>query len=264
MINYDFMSKIDDNSRLAFYLNKVMGEMFLFRLVSAPSTFEFLKEHSKGTDMMMFYQSCLFEMWAHGVVKKVKEWQKITNEYLDEYEGNCRYYAAGKRLELLKEGYGDEEDYDVNGNPVERELTEKEYEEFSVISDLYLDDWRDIAQDTKPEHLTWLRSSLRLQAELDPVDMIKKSFGVEIQMYKDVRDEDGEIVDMMPMSREERELKSISESVEADDMYSFVILVCDALNKKCKELREMDRLADNVEEIRSLNSFCAKLLECKI
>lgn len=263
MRNYDFMSKIDDNSRLAFNLNKVMHEMFLFRLVCAPSTFKYFKEHSDGTDLYMFYESCLFEKWAHDVVAKVKEWLVLSREYLEEYDGKWRFYAAAKRLESVKEGYGDEEDYDEDGSPVERELSDEKLIPYSIISYLYLDDWKDIVQETIPDDLSWLHSSLRLQSEIDPVETIKNTFGVELQMYKEVYDNDGEIVGMVPMSREERELRKISDAVDADDMYSFVIMVCDAVSKMCKQLSQMDKAADNVEEIRNLNIFASNLLDCK-
>ena len=263
MKDYQFMSKIDDNSRLAFNLNKVMHEMFLFRMVCAPSTFGYLKEHSDGNDMYMFYLSCLYEKWAHGLVDKLKKWVVLSTQYLDEYEGKWRYYAVSKHLEAVKEGFGDEEDYDEDGSPIERELSDEELSSYTIISDLYHDDWTDIVQETKPEDLTWLRSSLRLQSEIDPVDAIKHTYGVEIDMYKEVRDEDGEVVEMRPMSREERELRKISESVDAEDMYSFVITVCDAVSKVCDELSKMDKAVDNIEEIKNLNRFALNLLDCK-
>ena len=261
-MKYQFLDKIEDSSLLAENLNKVMCELFLFRNVCAPRTFKSLQTSDKGTDMYMFYLSCLFDEYVHDCVTRLRTWQSVTNEYIEEYQGKWKYYAASKRLSAINEGFGSPEDFDEDGHIIQDNVTKEQLEYYSVVSDLYYDNWCDIVQDTEPKDLEWLRSSLQLQSSFDFVDAMKECFGAEIDSFKITYDEDGELISKEKMTREDRDLQRISESVECDDMYSFVINLCEAVQFICKKISALDKMKDNAEEIKEINRLVTGVLEC--
>lgn len=112
-LSYEFFETIDHDSSSAFFLNKVFKSMHLARLVSAPKVFggsdpsvKKKKDRLKEQEYRMFYQTCLFELYAHSLIRKIEDWQKILDEYLNDYSGSWEYYARSKRLESIKE-YGE-------------------------------------------------------------------------------------------------------------------------------------------------------------
>ncbi len=173
-MRYEFPKKIDDDSVLAKNLNKVLHGLFLFRLVASPSTFEHYQKMKKEGVADMFYLSCLFVKWATECVERVKSWQSVTSDYLSEYNGSWRYYAASKRLESIREYGGDDDDYDGEGNVIEAGISDEKLSRYSVVGDLYFDDCRDAVQETKCDDLAWLKAALILKSEFDPVDEMKE------------------------------------------------------------------------------------------
>lgn len=260
MRRYEFFQKINGNSPLSKRLDNIMDKMNLMRIVSAPVTFESQK-HVEGE--RIFYLCCLFEMWTHAVVGRLQEWVVKIGQYLDEYQGSWKYYAICQYRDMVKDGWGSEHDYDEEGNIVERTLSDEELVHHSIIGDLFYDDWRDIVQETKPSDLTWIRSSLQIKAENDVADVFKSVTGKDIPMYKEVYDEDGEVVDMEPYSIEERELRKVSEMVEADDDGMFIRILCDHISRICKILESLDRKQDNKETLAEIRDIAIGMLELK-
>lgn len=258
MRKYEFFTHIDDNSPLAARLNAIQSDIMLFRLVSAPVTFSGMKE-TDSTDYRMFYLSCLFDKWMTEVVERLRTWVAKTDLYFSEFEGSWKYYASAGRLECINDGLAEEEDYDENGDIITEGVSEDRLAHFSIVDDLYYDDWRDIVQDTKPSDLSWLQASLQLQAETDISAMMKSILGFDMPMYKSVTDDDGN-VSMVQMSKEEMDLHRISEGVNADDDYAFILVLCQSMQLVCDKLKAMDRKSDNTKELKLVNAMASLLL----
>lgn len=260
MKRYEFFQKINGNSPLSKRLDKIMDKMDLMRIVSAPVSFESLK-HVEGEHI--FYLCCLFEVWLHDVVVRLQDWVVRIGQYLDEYQGSWKYYAICQHRDNVKDGWGDEKDYDEEGNIVQRELSDEELCHYSIIGDIYYDDWRDIVQETTPSDLAWIKSSLQIHAENDFVDVFKRATGADINMYKKVYDEDGEVVDMEPYTTEERDLMKVSEMVDAEDDGIFITKLCEIINNICGTLKNLDRCQDNKETLAEIREIAIGMLELK-
>nr|DAU03325.1 MAG TPA: hypothetical protein [Caudoviricetes sp.] len=248
---YDLFSHIEDNSNLANLFNKVLHELETVRIMSAPSTFEIEK---KGENCAyLFYESCLWEMYMHGVIDKLNRWKDILNEYESEFGSSWQYYASAKRLESIKEYGGKGEDYDSEGNIRTVNLSDEDLKYYTVIRDLVQDDWRDIVQETKPEHLDGLCSALQTNARISVTDIFKQAFGTEIPTYKE--DESG---NMIPMTFSDKTLSKAADEVQAENLSTMMLYVCHCLQFIIGKIRALDRYKNNKDELLSIH----KDVEC--
>lgn len=248
---YELFSRIKDDSRLADLFNQVLHKLDIVRMMSAPSTFE--KKEEDEYVAKMFYESCLWELYLHGVIDKLNRWVKVLSEYESEFGSNWKYYASSKRLESIKEYGGDDKDYDTEGNIRTMNLSDKDLECYTVIRDLVQDDWRDIVQETKAEHLSGLCASLQTQAKISITDVLKNISGQEIPMYKE--DKDG---NMIKMTFADRALSKASDESRADDLSTMVLFVCHSIQLIIEKIRALDNFKDNKAELISIH----KDIEC--
>lgn len=260
MRNFDFFNKIDDYCPLAQRLNSIMGDMLLLRMVSAPVTFSSAKDE---TAEHIYYLSCLFERWSASVVLRLKLWDSTIDKYFGEYECNWRYYAAAKRLECLRDGFGEEEDYDENGEPIVEGVSDDQLAEFSIVGDLYFEDWRDIVQETVPSDLEWVKSSMRISAENDFADVFKMATGQDVKTYMAVDDDEDGAVKMVPLSKDDRDLRKISKLVDAEDDWKFLFNLCSAMNNICESIKGMERRANNKETLLQIQKVSKEILSLK-
>lgn len=84
MKEYSLFSHIEDNSNLAHLFNTVLNKLDIFRIISAPITFE--KKGKTERNFELFYDTCLWEMYFHEVVNKLKHWIEVLDEYEAEFE----------------------------------------------------------------------------------------------------------------------------------------------------------------------------------
>lgn len=250
---YDLFSHIKDGSRLADLFNQVMHKLDIVRIVSAPSTFEMVNKDEQCVEL--FYESCLWELYFHGVVDKLNRWVKVLNEYESEFGSNWKYYASSKRLESIKEYGGDDKDYDTEGNIRTLNLSNEDLECYSILTDLVQDDWRDIVQETKAEHLSGLCASLQTQAKISITDVLKNISGQEIPMYKE--DEDG---NMFKMTFVDRALSKASDGSRADDLSTMVLFVCHSIQFLIEKVRKLEKFCDNKEQLISVRNDVECLL----
>lgn len=250
---YELFSRIEDSSRLANLFNQVLHKLDVIRMVSAPSTFEKKEEDECGINL--FYESCLWEMYLHGVIDKLNRWNSILNEYESEFNSKWKYYASSKRIESIKEYGGVDEDYDNEGNIRTMNLSDKELECYTVIRDLVQDDWRDIVQETRPVHLSGLCSALQTQAKVSITDIFKNAVGQEIPMYKE--DENG---NMIKMNFVDLALSKASDEFQADSFSSIVLFVCHSIQYLIEKIRSLEKFHDNTEQLISIHDDVVYLL----
>lgn len=254
---YSLFSRIEDKSNLANLFNRVLHELGTVRMMSSPSTFEIEK---KGENCAyLFYETCLWEMYLHRVVEKMNSWKNILDEYESEFGSSWQYYASAKRLESIKEYGGEDEDYDSEGNIRTVNLSDEDLKYYTVIGDLVQDDWRDIVQETKPEHLDGLCSALRTNSRISVTDIFKQAFGAEIPTYKE--DGDG---NMVPMTFADKVLSKTYGELRADGFSEFLLGICQYIQLLIKKIREMDKFKDNKDELSSINQSVKCLLELKV
>ena len=104
---YELLSRIDDDSLLANFFNKVLGNLDMERIISAPRTYRHKDDENSRYCIDLFYDTCLWEMYLHQFIYKLNGWIKTLDEYLTEFSGSWKYYASSKRIESVNEYGGD-------------------------------------------------------------------------------------------------------------------------------------------------------------
>lgn len=260
MRGYEFFRLIGDDFPLARRLNGIMEKMNLMRIAAAPVTF---RDSDIPEFHGAFFKCCLFEMWANGVVDRLSGWVSDIDEFLGEYQGSWKFYATCSHRDAVSDGFGDDEDYDEDGNSVERTLSDEDLCRYSIVGDLYFDDWRDIVQETGVNDLMWVKPMLQVNAEHDIIDVMKMTTGKSVQMYREVYDNDGDVVGMQPLTLEDRDLRKATEKVAADDDSAFILLLCRNVSWLCNTLRDMDRMQDNREALAQIRDISYNMLQLK-
>lgn len=253
MKEYSLFSHIKDDSNLARLFNTVLDKLNIFRIASAPVTFE--KKGKSEKDFELFYDTCLWEMYLHKVVSKLNYWISILDKYESEFDSSWEYYASAERIESIKEYGGEAEDYDDKGNIRVQNLTRGDLRFYTVVNDLVQDDWMDIVQETTPEHLEGMVFGLKANAKISFTEIFKKATNQELPMYK--QDKDG---NMVKMDFSDHAMQKASDEVLADDLSSIVLFVCHGIQLLVKRMRELDPFSDNKNELLSIRRDVASLL----
>lgn len=254
---YGMFTPIEDNSPLAGLLNRILGELDTIKMISAPSTFERM-EKMKEVNFKLFHETCLWEMYLHGVIEKLNHWIEILEEYENEFNSSWKYYASAKRIEYIKEYGGEESDYDSEGNVRIENLTAEDLECDTVIRSLVQDDWQDIVQETTLDHLGGLVNALQAQAKLSVRDIFKKLYNQDIPMYK--QDKNG---DMVKMNFADEALMKASDELRAEDYSSIVLCVCFNIQLIIGRIKALNPFSDNKDELVSIRKDAEAMLNLK-
>lgn len=252
---YEAMSRVEGESELAKFVNGVLENLDMLRLMSGPKTFRELEDAERSMRYMsLFYYSTLWDKWLVGIVERIEEWHGLIGRYLSEYNGSWRYYAICNRLDCIRQYGGDDEDYDQDGNII-KEVSDEKLGDYSIFTDLLHDDWRDIVQNTKPEDLQLMFTALIQRAGVSITDAIKQVTGQKINLYK--QDENG---NMVVMSREEEQL--IQQQRGYDAAYSCMVLY--ALARTIREMidmmEKMEYDQNNYDDLNYIMGMCNRLL----
>lgn len=256
--SYMSFTYIDDDSRLAKAFNEVFRKLGLTRMVSAPTTFEKSNEEDQRRTAHVFYESCLWELYMHDVVSRLNDWRKTLRRYLYEFRGSWKYYASTIRTDRIRQYGGEDNDYNEDGS-IRTDVTDKELESCTLVHDLVWEELEDIVQDTKPDDLASLCSTLGAEASMSITDIIKNVSGVDMPLYK--KDEQGE---MVQMSFAERVLLKANEQCEAEDLACFVLTICQAIQLLLQKIRSLDKFKDNKEELKAILKGVEYLLDTDV
>lgn len=244
-MTYERFTYIIDKSSLARFFNGIMNQLQGVRMLCAPTSFKRDKDIADFQDEK-FCDFCRYEKWMHSVVERLHEWENVIDEYFTEFNGSWEYYAESKHLAYVHE-YGEDED-DEYGRGV--------LQAFSVLSDLYEEDFKDIVQDTVLPHLNGLCADMMANAQVDLLDGLKKHFGAE-NVVACRRSEDGR---MVPMSREDYELSRISHQVGTDDDVKTLRAVFGGVSSVVQMIQSLSYDSDNKEELQIIRNAAEALL----
>jgi hypothetical protein len=252
---YDVMCNVNESCVLAVYFNKIIGELETVRIFSSPRTFEDTKKENKDYSAI-FYQTVLWELWFHGVVERLNEWNEILNEYFSEYEGKWKFYACSKRIESINEYGGEESDYNEDGSIRTLNLTKDDLRHHTALGEMVQDDWRDIVQETTCADLQYMITCLKAHASFSLPDAFKEFFGKEIATYK--QDENG---NMVPMSFADKAMDKAVEQYTADGMAIGITLVCEFIQRIIRDIRAMDKFSDNRDKLIQIHKDVRNILD---
>lgn len=245
---YDLLTQIKDDSKLANVFNNILASLNTIRIFSAPKTFDAMNDSEGRYGIDLFYESCLWEMYLHNVVSRLKKWEEILNEYFVEFDGNWKYYASSKRIESLNEYGGEDEDYNDDGSIKIMNVPNQMLEHYTVIRDLVREDWIDIVQETTAENLKHLCVCLQTNASLSIPDIFKQSMNVDIPTYK--QDVSG---NMVQMGFADKVLMKLFNQDRSEGLSAIIIVVCNCVQFLIKEIRNLDKFEDNKMELLSIH-----------
>lgn len=252
---YELLSRIDDDSLLANFFNKVLGNLDMARIISAPRTFRHKDDENSRYCIDLFYDTCLWEMYLHQFIYKLNGWIKTLDEYLTEFGGSWKYYASSKRIESVNEYGGDDDDYNEDGSVKVMDIPNDRLEPYSVIRELVCDDWTDIVQETIPKDLERLYGCLQAEANLSIADFFKDKMGVDIPMYQ--KDDNG---NMVKMGFADKVLHKAAEQNNSEVMGSYVLLACYCMHDLISAIKSLNPFEDNVEALTSVRNDSVRFL----
>ena len=250
----DFTSKIEGDEPLVGVFNKVLNRMSLAKAATSPKSFRDFEVKELRDAPVRYCECLLWERWLHESVARLREWVEKTDEFMGEFEGMWRYYACAKRIESIKDGCGDESDYDKDGNIITEGLSDDQLEGFTIIDALYYEDWKDIVQETTPYDFAGLSAALQLEATISVADMLR-TMGKEVYSYR--KNEDGE---MVKNTREDEELLKVSRSVESSDIMTVVNIVASIIYSICEKLKNANKFEDDLELIVDVHQGAIRCL----
>lgn len=248
-----FTKKVDDDCPIASFFNTCLKGCSTAMIFSTPRTFT---QHN-GDDI---YCTCLlFEDYAASFVEKLKQIINVISQYEAEFGFHWKFYASSKRIELIKEYGGEDDDYDEDGRIVMVGIPDEKLAAYSVINDLYEQDVVDIVQDTTPRDLRRIAAVIQMDASLTVTDMFEQAIGKTVLPSK--VDEDGNV---KHMSRMDVEMDKAVNKADADTLVQTLYLACGAMQYLLNRVKNLSKIKDNKKELSYIRNFATKILNADI
>lgn len=244
-LSYEFFENIDHESALAKFLNKVFHQLHLIRMISAPMIFnesEKVSTKIKGYDsekMMHFYQTCLFEVYAHSLVRKLEEWRCSIDEYLNQFNGSWEYYARSKRLECIDTYGGEDNDYNEDGS-VNTDISVDEIVRYSIILDLIPEDWKDIVLNKNYEDLNFICLQINVNGSFSLREMLNAMGADNLKSYR--VSEEGQMIEN---SEDDEILHKVQERNKSEDVSIQLCSIVMIVTNIIQELKDLPKSEDN-------------------
>lgn len=254
MRDYDFYKKIEDDSNIAAMFNKAMKKTLPLRISCAPKSFQEMREHQEHV-VVHFYEMCLCEMWMHRVVEMLREWDRLIEEYFNEFSGSWKFYALTKRIDSIKECGGEDDDYTEDG-AIKNVFPDDKLIPYSIIKKLIPDDFKDIVFDSNINDLMVIPGIITVASQIHFEDFIKETYGKELNIYK--QGDDGE---MIPMSKMEKSLDKIGREAEGEDLALLIKGIISTLYTTILLVKTgLSATEDNKYQIQRLHSLVKGML----
>ncbi|MDR1348023.1 MAG: hypothetical protein LBJ63_06290 [Prevotellaceae bacterium] len=188
-LNYELFHPVDESTALGRFINIVFSKLFMARAISAPISYEAVKEKGKKIEnhkeraALHFYDLCLGELYLHSIIDNLNRWQRILKEYNEEFQSNWRYYASSKRLDSIREYGGEADDYNDDGS-IKTDVSDEELLNYSVIGDLIPDSWSDTFIHTIPQDLYPFASFIPVNEKINAFEIFEQCFGKKPTTYR--------------------------------------------------------------------------------
>ena len=255
----EWMEPINSELPLAKAFNRIISDLELLRIMTNPRIFSDSTDKEAPFRMHNYYLTVLWERWLHGVFNRLLEWADTISTYFDEYNGSWEYYALSKRLEFINE-YGSDDDDDYNpGDTIKTTgITHEQLKYHTIFYDLY-HDCVDIVQDTKPDDLYPMISTLETKSRFSVIDVLQKATGQQVTSY--IFDKNGHL---RPTTFADKELIKASEMVKAMDNGQLVYTIAQLMESLTKEIESIAKsemaFYDNNELLNSILNDASSIL----
>lgn len=251
---YELMNKAEGDSQLAQFVNQTLKRLDVVRIFVSPTTFQ--EAHKRGRNhAKLFYETCLWEMYLTRLVEKLQDWVILTDKYFEEFSGEWKYYASANRLDAIKNGFGDDDDYDEFGNIVTENVPIEKLVIYAITNDLVQDNWMDIVQETRSEHLETMFRALLGRSKLD----ITEALGMNIPVYR--QDKDGKMVEMT--FADKALMKAQNGHADSWSVMGLNIIARN-MHEMVEKVRSLKPDRNNVEELKGIRQLASRLLDMQI
>ena len=230
----EWMEPIDSELPLAKAFNRIISDFELLRIMTNPRIFSDSTDKEAPFRMHNYYLTVLWERWLHGVFNRLVEWADTISTYFYEYNGSWEYYALSKRLEFIKEySSDDDDDYNPDDTIKTTGITHEQLKYHTIFYDLY-HDCVDIVQDTKPDDLYTMISTLDAKSRFSVIDVLQKATGQQVTSY--ILDRNGHL---RPTTFADKELIKVSEMVKAMDNGQLIYTIAQLMESLTKEIESI-------------------------
>ena len=259
----EFLEPIKSELPLAKAFNCIISELNLLRIMSNPRVFSDSTDEMAAFRMQNYFLTILWEKWLHGVFNRLEEWANTISRYFDEFDGSWEYYTLSQRLDFIKEyGSEDEDDYNPDDSIKTTGITHEQLKYHTIFYDLY-HDCVDIVQDTKPDDLYPMITTLEAKSRFSIVDVLQKATGQQVTCY--ILDKEG---CCRPMTFAEKELIKVDGMVKAMDLGHLVYTIAqlmESLTKEVESIAKSDRaFNDNHELLTALLKDASSILHLQL
>ena len=228
------MEPINSELPLAKAFNRIISDLELLRIMTNPRIFSDSTDKEAPFRMQNYYLTVLWEQWLHGVFNRLVEWANTISTYFDEYNGSWEYYALTRRLEFINEfSSDDDDDYNSDDTIKTTGITHEQLKYHTIFRDLY-HDCVDIVQDTKPDDLYPMISTLETKSRFSVIDVLQKATGQQITSY--IVDKNGHL---RPTTFADKELIKASEMVKAMDNGQLVYTIAQVMESLTSEIESI-------------------------
>ena len=230
----EWMEPIDSELPLANAFNRIISDLELLRIMTNPRIFSDSTDKEAPFRMHNYYLTVLWERWLHGAFNRLVEWADTISTFFDEYNGSWEYYALSQRLEFIKEyGSDDEDDYNPDDTIKTTGITHEQLEYHTIFRDLY-HDCVDIVQDTKPDDLYPMITTLGAKSRFSVIDVLQKATGQQVTSY--ILDKNGHL---RPATFADKELIKVSEMIKAMDNGQLVYTIAQIMESMTSEIESI-------------------------
>lgn len=259
----EFMEPIHSELPLAKAFNRIISELNLLRIMSNPRVFTDSTDEMAAFRMQNYFLTILWEKWLHGVFNRLVEWANTISRYFDEFDGSWEYYALSQRIEFIKEfGSDDEDAYNPNDSFKTNGITHEQLRYHTVFNDLY-HDCVDIVQDTKPDDLLLMITTLEAKSRLSLIDVLQRATGQQVTSY--ILDKEG---CCRPMTFAEKELVKVNGMVKAMDLGHLVYTIAQLMESLTKEVEAIaksdEAFNDNRDILNALLKDASSILNLQL
>jgi hypothetical protein len=229
-----------------------MKHVDTMRIFSSPMDFT-LRGEMKNDAALMFFETCLIELYLHGVIDGLKKLKSVAIEYTGEFECNRRYYAAAKRMDSIREYGGEPDDYDDEDNIVP--ATDEMLKSYGPVSDIR-PDCRDIFMSAELPDLTRLFTTIAVDSRMDINDFFGSMTGGK--RLKTYRMEEGKMVENDwaddAVMKAERE-------VAGDELSAILMRALCCITELVMEVNSLNPEEENRDFFMSLPSRVDRIFE---
>ena len=271
---------IESDDKLAEFINKMLGKVNVLYHCTSPNNFslsEFKETLNIPTDenidrininSLSFYHFCVIEKNLLNLHRNIIESIECIDEYFDKFQGSWKYFSTQRRIEMIEEFGGDEEDFNNEGGVIyiETEDVLKDYNFLNTLNYYILNKSKDnemneyscknsIGENTINDY-SFLITGLENSGNNFITDFFREK-GIDLPVYTF---QDNEFKKLSFADEIELNIKTLIRTDEIIEIFKMIINKTHEISDLYSSLKFND---DNTKDLKKLRKILSDLLELK-